>query len=190
MIQAIVFDLYGVLALNGWQAFKAKHQALNPDMWEEFRRLGDSVDEGRASYDDLIAYTAKSTGETEATVRYQLEHTTSNTELFHYIQNELKPRFRIGILSNASTNKVFDEVFTPEQHALFDMITLSHHVGMRKPDYRMYEAIADRMGVPTTACVFIDDQQRHIDGARAAGMRGVAYTGVPELRRELGRILI
>lgn len=189
MTKAVIFDLYGVLALNGWQAFKAQHFSENFGAAEELFELGRQVDAGLAEYQDFVRLAAKQTGESEGTVRYQLEHTAANQQLLDYIAIELKPHYRIGILSNASNDDVLERVFTPEQRRNFDAITLSHHVGHTKPSPEMYEAAAARLGVAPEECVFIDDQERHVAGARAAGMRGVLYADLAQLRTELAGVL-
>lgn len=188
-IKAVVFDLYGVLALNGWQAFKARHFSDRIEVWDQIFEIGRKVDAGLADYDELIKFTASQAGESEETVRYQLEHTSANVELLDYIKTDLKPWYFIGILSNAHRAEVVGEIFTPEQEDLFTEIILSHHSGLVKPDTRMYEAIANKLGVLPEEAVFVDDQERHIDGAKNAGMQGLLYTDVPTLRSDLGRLL-
>jgi putative hydrolase of the HAD superfamily len=184
-IKAVIFDLYGVLALNGWQAFKSKHFTDRPEIWDQVFEIGRKVDAGLADYDELIAFTAEQAGESPETVRYQLEHTSANDELLDYIKTDLRPWYSIGILSNASRSEVVSQIFTAEQEDMFTEIILSHHVGLTKPDTRMYEAIANKLGVLTEECVFIDDQERHVEGARSAGMQGLMYADVPTLRKEL-----
>lgn len=174
-----------MLALNGWQAFKAKHFTEREDVWYQVFELGRKVDAGLADYSDLIALTAQKTGESEATVRYQLEHTLPNQELLDYIRAELKPYYCLGILSNASSNKVIDQIFTLEDEALFDAIVLSHHTGLTKPHTEMYRAIASRLNIPEEDCLFVDDQERHVEGARAAGMQGYVFTSVADLKKHI-----
>jgi HAD superfamily hydrolase (TIGR01509 family) len=188
-VKAVIFDLYGVLALNGWQAFKAKHFTDRPEVWDQVFEVGRKVDAGLADYDELVHVTAEQAGESAETVRYQLEHTIANDELLDYIKTDLKPWYFIGILSNAHRAEVVSEIFSPDQEDLFTEIILSHHTGMVKPDTRMYQAIAVRLGVLPEECVFIDDQERHVEGARNAGMQAVVYTDVPALKAELGKLL-
>jgi len=180
--KAIIFDLYGVLAINGWQAFKARHFSEREEVWDEIFRLGRKVDSGQADYDELVELAAKQAGVSEAAVRYELEHTLPNQELLTYIRTSLKPYFRLGILSNASSSKVIDQIFTTEDEALFDAIVLSHHTGLTKPNVAMYRAISARLNVPAEECVFIDDQERHVEGARAAGMQAFVFTGLPDFQ--------
>ena len=35
--------------------------------------------------------------------------------------------------------------------------------------------MAERLGVPATACLMIDDQVKHVEGARATGLRAHLY---------------
>jgi putative hydrolase of the HAD superfamily len=187
--KAIIFDLYGVLALNGWQAFKAKHFTDRVDIWDQIFQISRKVDTGLASYDELIKFTADQAGETEDTVRYQLEHTSANEPLLEYIRTDLKPAYRVGILSNASRAEVIGQIFTPEQEEMFDGIILSRHVGLLKPDTRMYDAIATKLDALPEECVFVDDQERHVEGARNAGMRGLVYADLPTLRKQLKELV-
>jgi HAD superfamily hydrolase (TIGR01509 family) len=188
-IKAVVFDLYGVLALNGWQAFKTKHFADRVEVWDQIFEIGRKVDAGLADYDELITFTAQQAGKSEETVRYQLEHTSANTQLLDYIKTGLKPWYFIGILSNAHRAEVVSEIFTPDQEDMFTEIILSHHTGLVKPDTRMYEVVAHKLGVLTEEVVFVDDQVRHVDGAKNAGMQGLVFTDVPTLRRDLEQLL-
>jgi FMN phosphatase YigB (HAD superfamily) len=185
MVQAIIFDLYGVLAINGWQSFKAKHFSDREDLWDQVFRIGKQVDTGVSDYEELVRFTAEASGQSEATVRYQLEHTVANEELLRFIHDDLKGQYKLGILSNAGDDEVLDRIFTPEQRSLFDAITLSREIGIPKPDPRTYNFIADALSVPTGDCIFIDDQERHTAGAREAGMQSILFTDVTELKAAL-----
>ena len=188
MTRAIVFDLYGVLALNGWQAFKAAHFKDREDVWDQVFQLGRQVDARLRDYADLITFTAEQTGESEATVRYQLEHTVVNRELLDFIRADLKGRYRLGILSNASRDGVIEQLFSPKDRALFDAIITSREVGLAKPDSRMYELVANKLGVEPMECLYVDDQERHAAGARDAGMHPFVYTDVAALKEKIGTL--
>lgn len=188
MAKAIIFDLYGVLAINGWQAFKEFHFSDRPEVWTQVFELGKMVDAGLKDYDDLVQFTAEQTGQPASVVRHQLEHTVANEPLLEYIRTELKPHYKIGILSNAGSN-IVERIFTPEQQAIFDAIVLSHHVGLTKPHAGMYQTIANRLSVEPADCLFIDDQERHVNGALDAGMQAFIYTDLAELRQKLSDLL-
>jgi HAD superfamily hydrolase (TIGR01549 family) len=189
MVRAIIFDLYGVLAINGWQAFKATHFADREDVWDQIVQIGRQVDAGLSDYTELVRFTAEVSGESQETVRYQLEHTVANTELLEFIRTELEGRYKLGVLSNASDDSVIGRLFTAVQQDIFDTVTLSHHVGMTKPDVHMYEVVASRLGVEPEDCVFVDDQERHVAGARAAAMQALLYKDLIGFKRDLAVLL-
>ncbi|ESX87231.1 MULTISPECIES: HAD-IA family hydrolase [unclassified Mesorhizobium] len=58
---------------------------------------------------------------------------------------------------------------------LFDTIVDATYTGILKPDPRAYALVTEALGLPSGACVFVDDQQRNVDGGRAAGMRTVHF---------------
>lgn len=65
-----------------------------------------------------------------------------------------------------------------EEH--FDAVVLSGDVGMRKPDPRMYELAAQRLGLPAARCAFVDDLEANVEGARQVGMFVVLHEDVDE----------
>lgn len=184
-----MFDCFGVLAADGWTPFKRQYITGNHELEQAVRRLGKEVDEGKRSYDDMITETAHLVNVGEAEVRAAVEHKVPNEELFAYIKAELKPRYKIGMLSNASYN-VLEFLFTPEQAALLDAVTLSYEAGLTKPDRQMYELMADRLGVDLGEVLMVDDQTRHCQGALEAGMQALLYHDFAQFRRELQPLLV
>ncbi len=98
----------------------------------------------------------------------------------------LKPRYRLLLLSN--TNALHARQFVPQFAdvlAPFDALVLSHEVGVRKPDPRIYEHCRRLAGRPAAECLFIDDLPTNVDAALACGWRGVVYRRGDDLRRAL-----
>jgi 2-haloacid dehalogenase len=54
-----------------------------------------------------------------------------------------------------------------------------------KPDRRIFEALLTRNNLEASACVFIDDSLKNVEGARAAGLEAVHFTGADKLRADL-----
>ena len=76
---------------------------------------------------------------------------------------------------------------------LFEVVVDSSHVGMRKPDPRIYLLTCERIGVDPEAAVFLDDNRDNVEAARALGMDAVHFmpgsdTPLPSLA-ELDEIL-
>jgi putative hydrolase of the HAD superfamily len=62
---------------------------------------------------------------------------------------------------------------------------LSCAVGARKPEKAIYEAAVAAAGVPAERCLFIDDLEANVRGAKSAGLRAVRFKNAAQLRREL-----
>jgi putative hydrolase of the HAD superfamily len=58
---------------------------------------------------------------------------------------------------------------------IFETVVDSGFVGCRKPEARIYEMTLERLGLPAAACLFIDDLEPNIDGARKLGMSAVHF---------------
>ncbi|ADB30747.1 HAD-superfamily hydrolase, subfamily IA, variant 3 [Kribbella flavida DSM 17836] len=68
---------------------------------------------------------------------------------------------------------------------MFDDIVISGEVGLRKPEPEIFLLAAERLGLAPAECVFVDDLELNVDGARAVGMTAVHHTSYDETRREL-----
>lgn len=83
---------------------------------------------------------------------------------------------RLGVLSNE-----LDLFYGAEFRNRLPFMTLFHaivdatYTGILKPDPRAYQAIAADLDVALADCVFVDDQQRNVAGARDAGMQAVHF---------------
>jgi epoxide hydrolase-like predicted phosphatase len=95
---------------------------------------------------------------------------------------------RTGLVSNSWGTRRYPRDLLAE---LFDGVVISGEEGTRKPDSRMYELGARRIGLPPEACVYVDDLPFNLEPAAALGMATVhhvdAGTTVAELERLLGR---
>jgi putative hydrolase of the HAD superfamily len=58
---------------------------------------------------------------------------------------------------------------------LFDVMVDATYTHILKPDPRAYQACLDQLALPASACVFVDDQQRNVDGGVRAGLRTVHF---------------
>lgn len=88
---------------------------------------------------------------------------------------------RTGVLSNA------DRAPGPESrwNGVADVVLASGPLGVAKPDVRAYQAAADRLGLATGECVFVDDLRANVLGAVAAGMIGVRHREISRTIEEL-----
>jgi HAD superfamily hydrolase (TIGR01509 family) len=188
VINTIIFDCFGVLATDGWLPFKERNFSHDKALFAQATDLSKQADSGFINYDDYVHEIAVLAHVTEQEVRSRLDDNVPNEPLFTYIQEMLKPHYKLGILSNAGADWL-QTIFTQEQIKLFDATVLSYQVGMVKPNPRMYEVIAERLNVSPTNCVFIDDQQGYCRAATDVGMKVVWYQNVAQMKTDLKKIL-
>lgn len=86
----------------------------------------------------------------------------------------LRRRYKTAVLSNAD-NTLVRRLRDAGVIDLFDEVICSADVGMAKPEPLVYALAAERLGLSPGACVFIDDVERNVEAARAAGMQAVRF---------------
>ena len=67
----------------------------------------------------------------------------------------------------------------------FEAIVVSGEERLMKPDRAIFELFFRRTGLVPEDCVFIDDLPENIQGARAAGLRGLVFRDTPTLLMDL-----
>ncbi len=97
--------------------------------------------------------------------------------------------YRLALLSNSFGL----EPFNPYEQAgiwdLFDVHVVSEVVGLAKPDPAIYELTLDRLGLPGSSCVFVDDHPVNLPPAEALGITTVLATTEDKTVDELERLL-
>lgn len=97
---------------------------------------------------------------------------------------------RAGVRTGLISNAWVDRHYAPEVlDGLFDGVVISTREGTRKPDPRMYELGAERIGVAPEACVYVDDLPFNLDPATALGMATIHHVDPRRTIAELERLL-
>jgi len=197
-IKTIIFDMGGVLILTG-----------NPTPREELaKRLGIPLNElldavfngedairselGELSKKELWTNILRKFGKEEKDIEKVEEVFWSgdylDQELMVYIQT-LRRNYRMGFLSNAfqSARETVEGQFNFLHN--FDLSIFSYEVKLRKPDSRIYHLVCEGLDTPPEQAVFIDDLLPNVEGARRAGLYGIHYQGLNELKKELSTLL-
>lgn len=103
-----------------------------------------------------------------------------------WIADMKKQGLRVYILSNygewtyeKTKEKALD--FLP----LTDGAIFSYTVKKIKPDRAIYETLLERYGLNAGECVFIDDLENNINGAKEAGIHGIRFQKIEQVKRDL-----
>lgn len=195
-IEAVIVDLGGVWLQDG--DFAARQG------WAD--RLGMTADELHRTYLEAIGPGWEG-GRSEAEIHERLRqacgiderdlptlldalhaHETLDPELSQFLGG-LRPALRVGVITNAgpSAREVLNRRFRLDERV--DVLVVSAEEGVSKPDPAIYRAAAERLRTAPERCVFVDDKDRNVEGARAVGMHGVLFTSSKRLIADLDEIL-
>jgi putative hydrolase of the HAD superfamily len=108
-----------------------------------------------------------------------------NEAMVRWLQQIHAAGFKTAILSNMPTDMVSHvrKNFAWVSH--FDHHIFSAEVRSIKPEPAIYRHCLDALAVQPSEALFIDDRDINLEQARAAGIRGIRFESVEQLRREL-----
>lgn len=111
-----------------------------------------------------------------------------NKVLLTYIRAQLKPRYKIGIISNALADWIA-EILESEDVKLFDDIVISYKAGVAKPNPGIYRLSLSNLGIRPEESIFIDDIEAFCEAAHAVGVQAILYKNFEQMKTELEKIL-
>lgn len=187
MIRAIVFDCFGVLATESWIPLRDEYIGPDADKLHQAAVLLKELTTGHITDVEFRKAVAPLAGLAPEEIGDRMHANTPNEELFNYIKG-LNSDIKIAMLSNAGRNRLH-EIFTPKELSLLDVCVLSSEIGHVKPEEEAYRYVLSLLGVDAGDCVFVDDQQRYLDGAQAVGMRTILYSTLPQFKHDLETLL-
>lgn len=208
-IRAVLWDFGGVILTSPFDAFAdyersaglpegliRKINSTNPNTnaWARLERSEVSVSEFAELFN----------GEAD-----ELGHTVDAHKLLSLLNGQIRPQmvealrrcksagFKIACLTNnVKTSEGGTEASDPrraeaieEVMALFDHVTESRHMGVRKPEVRFYELACEALEIHPREAVFLDDLGINLKPAAALGMRTIKVIDPDLALRELSVIL-
>lgn len=187
MIKAIVFDCFGVLATDIWLAF-CESLPATADL-ERARDLNKAFDRGMITHQEFLDGVFEATGQYPPDIeQLSVGQLGKNTALLDIIKL-LHSDYKIGLLSNISSDWITDELLSADDQRLFDDMVFSHKVGLLKPDPRIYQLACDRLGILPDEAIMVDDRAGYIAAAREFGMHGITYANLADFQVDLQQLL-
>lgn len=189
MIKAIIFDCFGVVVGKGfWDVYAA----AGGDPIKDAEFIDDILTKASAGMVSSAGFTnliAEQIGISVEEYRRVVDREERpNLELFNYIKSDLKPKYKIALLSNVN-NGVIERKIPQELRELFDVEVLSAEVGFQKPDPKIFKLTIERLGVGYEEAIFTDDQQRYVEPAAELGIKGIVYTDFNTFKSKLEKLL-
>ncbi len=196
-IDAVIWDMGGVLLRSEhYQVreqlatrFKISEQELEHRVFNSESAMLATV--GRISQAEHWRITALSLGLLEEEIQHFEEDFWAgdrcDQELVGYIRS-LKPRYKVGLLSNAwfGTREMLRDKYGCLD--VFDLAVFSYEVGLAKPDAMIYRYILDKLNVLPERTIFVDDFKPNVTAAQELGIIGIHYQGLDQVIQEINQI--
>lgn len=147
------------------------------------------MDRGAKSDEELLAGFMAMAPDYEREIRMFWEHVDDAIWQFEYtrpwIHRMKEHGYRVYILSNYAhwTYEKTQEALSFLQDV--DGALFSYEVKQIKPEPEIYQTLLKRFGLKAEECVFLDDRQENIDGAKAQGLEGICFTGYEDAKEGL-----
>lgn len=196
-VSNVIFDIGGVLLewnpakiLADFYADPELRGLLRNSLFHhpEWRAL----DRGELGESELIARVGARTGRPPAELAELLaaarESLVIKADTVELLQS-LRGKAGLYCLSNMSV-PVYRQL--RERHDFweaFDGIVISGDVMLLKPEREIYEYLLRRYALRAHETVFIDDVAENVDGARAAGLQAIHFSGAADCARRLQAML-
>lgn len=119
--------------------------------------------------------------EAEGLIERMFAHFEHAPQMSALVRRARAKGFRTALVSNSWGNTYPRDTWD----GMFDTIVISGEVGLRKPEPEIYQLTCERLGLEAAECVFVDDMQPNVLGARKVGMTAILHTSYDETRREL-----
>ena len=206
MIEAVLFDLHGVITESPWAAIAsvgsddASDQAAMLELmmgdyasdtdhpWHRLERGEIPIQE----YGMAVMALASEAGITLdfTKLRSFTEGITVHDEVLDRVRALRAEGYRTGLVTNnvKEGSSSWRKLFPADE--LFEVIVDSSEVGVRKPNPAIFAIALERLGgVAPERAVFLDDAEGNVEGARRAGLHAILVHDVAEGLRALDALL-
>ena len=197
-IRGLLVDWGGVLTTNVFESFEAfcRREGIDPplvrDMFRddpEARHTLFSLETGEMTEPEFEAKFARILGLREDRAQGLIDRLFGGMRedilMFTAVRAAKAQGLTTGLLSNSWGVDRYDRTHFPQ---MFDAIVISGEEGVRKPDRSIYELAVQRMGVPASEIVFVDDLAGNLGPARDIGMTTIHHSSGGETVTQLERL--
>lgn len=197
MISAVIFDFGNVLCRFDIGLFLGRIAALTSTPMSKLQGflqhssdLGRAYETGLITSDEFYRRLMDRYGfslSKEDFIRAYTDIFTPISTTFDLVR-KLKPRYKLGLLSNTNEWHFEYAIKAVEVFPLFDAVTVSFEAKAMKPEEAVYRDILEKLRAVPEECVYIDDVAENAEAASRIGMYGIQYTTYENLLGELGHL--
>lgn len=196
MIKNLIFDFGKVLVDYDFEAF-IRRQFDNIEEAKEFAHhfmaqgFMDTCDREEKPFAEIINDVKDEYPQFAPQLQIFHDHfsniVTGEVEGMYELLSVLKQMgFRLYGLTNWCS-KVHETIAQYGIFSLLDGMVISSEEHLIKPELAIYERLLRKFGLKAEECLFTDDKQVNIDGAKAVGIDATLFTTAEGYRRELER---
>ncbi len=195
-IRAIIFDMGGVTIRPNERhiiSHVAKILCVDKNRLEKTvlnSRFEDSIVTGKVNVDGFwknicenlgVAYDKKT-----AAVWINEYRAPVNAAVINLIM-KLRKKYAVASITDVSKTRVAyhrkRSLYKP-----FRFVVFSCYAHVRKPHKKIYKIALKRLRLKPQECLFIDDKERNVKGARKVGMAAIQFRNVGKLKRGLKKL--
>ena len=107
-----------------------------------------------------------------------------NTELISWFSILKEKGFKVGILSNYTTD-LTEKLKKWDIYDLVDTVVVSSEIGFQKPDKEAFTILFERLGVLPKETIFIDDANKSLEKAEEIGYHPILFKDNEHLKKDL-----
>ena len=182
MIKAILFDFFDTIAADFYRVWLERNHYSRTG---EFLDVAQAVDRGDISLNEWYARLSKLSGQPADTIRQEFETKTQLNDSMIELIDQLRDGYQIGLVTNSPQGLVRKILQINNIERYFDEIVISGEIGLIKPDPKIFKVALKKLNLSATEVVFVDDLENYLEGAKQAGIPGILFTDIDQLKSDL-----
>lgn len=186
-IKAVIFDCFGVLYTGSLA--ELANNCPDDEAVKELYEISRATDHGFVSRDDFVSKLMELTHLNEdEVVSLMSKAQVRSRGVFRYAEELKKRGYKVAVLSNIGRDTI-KQLFNEDDYELFNVIVASGDIGITKPHATAYDRTLAQLGVQPGEAIMIDDAYTNVTGAIDAGMHGVVFISLIDMKRRVEHLL-
>ncbi len=198
MIKAVIFDFGGVIIKSTgdliFKDFAKAFKATTDEISEAIAEIRSDYQKGKLSDDEVQWFLEKRFNVKPQVTIEKLWQENYGKEGFFEGNIELIKKLKSkGIKTACLSNTIHPHANVNKEagdYEIFDFISLSCDIGMRKPDADIFEYTLDNVGAKPEEAIYIDDLEEFIQAANSLGINGIQFRSEEQLKIELSNLKV
>jgi HAD superfamily hydrolase (TIGR01509 family) len=196
MIKALMFDFGNVIVSNVWhydcperdKAFETYYGVTMEQFEKGWKIAWSQIKIGKITEDKFWKIMLTESG----AKNIDITHAKVLWRKYQYLIKDtlnliIRLRNRYVVVGCTNNGNEWVEYYNGKYHlnAYFDTIVSSSHIGSAKPDVKIYQESISKAGVKPEEIIFIDDNDKVLEGAKNAGMKILKFINPQQLENDL-----